>query len=113
MNQLHFPEADEAKEKAIKQAESGAEPLWKKDALAAVGQIASRYELFTADHVWWKLGERGHLTQDPRALGAIMRNAASNGWIRATDAYQPSSRIENHRRPVRIWKSLIVGEKVA
>jgi len=46
-------------------------------------------------------------THEPRAMGAVMRSLARARVIEATDRTVESVRKANHRRPVRVWKSLI------
>lgn len=46
-------------------------------------------------------------THEPRALGALMREAARAGDIEATDAWALSERVACHRRPLRVWRSLL------
>jgi hypothetical protein len=46
------------------------------------------------------------MPREPRAIGAMMTNAAKAGVIAPTNRYTPSARPECHRRPVKIWKSL-------
>jgi hypothetical protein len=51
--------------------------------------------------------QRGHdAPHEPRALGALMREAARNGLIEATDRVRPSERPQCHMNPKRVWRSL-------
>ena len=77
---------------------------WINEALATVCLLANRRRELTTDAVWHLVGPP---PKEPRAMGAVMRKAASRGWIRATDRTTLSVRPECHRRPIRIWESLI------
>lgn len=48
-------------------------------------------------------------TPDNRALGAVMRRAATDGLIAATNELRPSQRVSLHGSPRRIWRSLVFG----
>lgn len=62
---------------------------------------------FTTDHVWKWLEDDGVPgPREPRALGAVMRAVAGDGWIKATTDYTPSCRPGCHGRPVRIWQTI-------
>lgn len=67
---------------------------------------------FTSDDVWARMVDAGGVppTHDNRALGAVMRWAASDGLIAATDRVRPSSRVRLHGSPRRIWRSLVHQE---
>lgn len=92
---------------AINQAYENADTRWKQRALAIVHQLATTHVLFTADDVWHKLEREDVTTHEPRALGAIMRIAVKNGWIRKTTTYIPSKRVDCHARPIPVWESLV------
>jgi hypothetical protein len=77
------------------------------DATKAVIRLAKTRRSFTTDDVWAAI--QGPAGVDPRALGSIMTTAASQGVIKATGRYKPSKRVECHRRPIRIWKSLLTA----
>lgn len=81
-----------------------AHKLWISQALDAVHGLASRRDQLTTDAIWHVVGSP---PKEPRAMGAVMRKAASRGWIKATDRTKLSVRPECHRRPIRIWDSLI------
>lgn len=98
--------ADEA---WIEEVRRNADAQWRGTACEVVRQIALLRETFTTDAIWYVM-DRDHpkkSTHEPRAMGAIMRDAAQRGWVRATARYAPSSRPECHSRPVRVWESLL------
>lgn len=97
------------RERAIAQVEQNANEAWKKAALEGVTGLASRLATFTTDHVWaWmRLKHPALTTPEARAMGAVMVKAASEGIVVATKEWELSTRPECHRRPVRVWESLI------
>lgn len=79
---------------------------WKAAACAIVQHLAATRSEFTADDVWAQLDQLGFTTREHRAMGAVMRAAAVDGWIVKTDRVTPTSRPCANRRPVAIWLSL-------
>lgn len=79
----------------------------------AIATAAAKHSEITSDEVWMVLEESTPLflkAQNPNAVGAAFRSAASNGIIRATDRFRKSSRVSAHRRIVQVWRSqLFVG----
>ena len=86
----------------IGRARDGADPEWYAAAMRAVRR---RVGEFTTDDVWQELDGFGYVTSEPRAMGAVMRQAALDGVVVATDRYRKSIRPECHARPVRVWKA--------
>lgn len=83
--------------------EAHANPDWKDEAERVIDLLAATCQQFTTDDVWQRLGHVS--THEPRALGALMKRAASRGVIRATDGWATSTRPECHGRPIRVWRS--------
>lgn len=100
-------ESGQARDEALVRAERNADAEWKAAALDAVRRTALESAYFTADDVWQKLTARPH---EPRAMGAIMRQASLLEWIAPTDTFRPTAKISQHRQPIRVWKSLLHGE---
>ena len=86
---------------------------WKAAAVAAVQQLARSHSEFTADDVWAQLDVLGFTTREHRAMGAVMRSAALEGWITKTDRVTPTNRPSANRRPVAIWQSLLTRTSYA
>ena len=103
VTQLDMLAALTARDEALARVKEHADKEWKAEAMRAVVRVARERGRFTTDDVWAVLGESG--THEPRAMGAIMRQAARNGWVRATDEYVRSSRVACHARPLRVWES--------
>lgn len=79
---------------------------WKAAATAIVRHLAETTAEFTADQVWAELDSLGFTTREHRAMGAVMRQAACEGWIVKTDRVVPTTRPCANRRPVAVWSSL-------
>lgn len=93
-------------EDAIAQAGANANPSWKQAALEAVRKVALRLPAFTTDPIWAELGGFPN-THDSRAMGYIIRQAVSLGYIENTGRTERTSRRSNHARPLTVWKSLL------
>jgi hypothetical protein len=98
-------EGQERQEQGIRAAVRHADPTWLGDALSVVHYLARTRRDLTTDDVWGLLGNR--VPAEPRALGGVMRRAARKGWIRVSDRWRLSDRAENHRRPIRVWDSVL------
>ena len=99
--------AIEARDRAIAQVDEHANSDWKAKAADVVARVARSQGHLTTDDVWARLIHVDAETHEPRALGAIMRAAATHGIIVATDSYVQSTRVACHRRPLRVWRSLV------
>lgn len=97
--------AQEAKAEAIQRAGAHARPEWKEAAARVIHDLALTLETFTTDQVWEALANYPQATHEPRALGALMQEAAKAGAISATNEYRNSARPACHSRPVRVWRS--------
>lgn len=98
-----------ARDAAIDRVEDNADTGWLEGAMIAVREVARRMPEFTTDHVWLSLSRSGGgaISIEPRAMGAVMRAAASDGVVEPVDRWELSQRPACHRRPVRVWRSLI------
>jgi len=95
------------KNEAIDRVERNAPGDWKKIALKAVKWRAKKGVPFTTDEVWADLeGANVEPPKEPRAMGAIMRKAVSEGVIVSTDKTKISQKGTNNKRPVRVWSPL-------
>lgn len=95
----------EVTDKAIARAWKHADPLWLETATQVVESLASQMKEFTTDDVWSELRVLDVSTHEPRALGAVMKQAKKDGIIIATDRFVASSRVSNHGGNIRVWKS--------
>ena len=93
-----------AKEEAIDRVERHANEEWKEAAFRVGVWVAGQKQFITSDDIWLNL--EVHLqTHEPRAMGAIMRRLAREGYIEVTDRYRPSVRLECHMRKIQVWRS--------
>lgn len=82
-------------------------------AVKAMTKIARTQKTFTTDDIWTSLAKTNPAGFDvePRALGSLMLQAAKQNVIKATTRTKTSKRPECHKRPVRVWKSLVFTGK--
>jgi hypothetical protein len=103
---LDYIEQSLALSKALDRAESAAshaarvEPGWREQALEAIRSHATRNQRFLVEHV--KMPVPNGVTR--RAAGAIIRRAASLGWVK-WDGYA----LDSTGAPKSCWRSLIYG----
>jgi hypothetical protein len=105
---LDLAAAHAAADKAVTRVGQHADPAWADSVLHHIWTIATSSPEMTTDDVWVLVADDTR-THEPRALGSLMRRAASEGWIYATDSYVPSQRAACHARPVRVWRSRIAA----
>lgn len=96
---------EELTSEAIDRAEAAADPAWKILGLLAIRQLCDKRDEFCSDDVWSLLPQ----TRENRALGSLLRAAQEKGWCRPTSEYRASSLPQQHRRPIRVWKSLVTN----
>lgn len=92
---------------ALIEVELAANERWKAAAHEAVREVAREQESFTTDDVWRVIEMKEVSTHEPRALGAIMKNAVKDGVCENTDRYQNSIRAECHRRRIPVYRSMV------
>jgi hypothetical protein len=103
---LNLAAAMAARDEAVTRVGQHADPDWVEQTLDVIYCLAVSRSQITTDDIWQTVGEVA-ATHEPRALGAVMRQAARLGYVKATDRYVPSARAACHARPVRVWESLI------
>lgn len=104
MSLFDQPSGPELADEAIQRAAENADREWYRSALDIVWSLGNT---FTTDDVWAALDRHGEpAPHEPRALGAVMRDARKRGWIAPTSEYRQSTRPECHGRPVRVWKAV-------
>jgi|SRR5215831_6636535 len=105
---LNPEEGAKQRDHAIAQVEQNASLDWISSAARAIKLLAQGRDKFTTDAVWALLDAWGTLPpHEERAMGAAMRSANRDGLIVATPEHVLSSRPACHRRPIRVWQSLI------
>jgi len=115
--QLQFGDrsGQEAKMKAMQQVEAHTYPGWIDTALDAVRLAAQKRREFVADNVWDYMptpNPQDDPQLEPRAMGAVMARANRLKWIEPTGFFKPALKATSHRRPCRIWRSLIYNQIV-
>lgn len=95
----------DAREDAIDNAEEGAGQSWMEHAAEVLRRVAEGQEELTTDDL--RIAGLEECPGDPRALGAVMRNGSIMGWIERTDRTTNTTRVRAHRRPLRVWASLL------
>jgi len=76
--------------------------------IEAARRVAKRMTTFTADDLWMDLYLNGvQPPVEPRALGAVMTAVEREHIGEPTRDFKLSVRPACHRRPLRVWKSLI------
>ncbi len=92
-----------ARDSAIAVA-ADADPDWIRRARTVIAELARTRPTVTADDVWAEIDQP---VSDPRALGAVFTWAGDAGYLARTTMTVPSTRPEAHRRPIRVWQSLV------
>lgn len=98
---------ERVKDRAVYAVGVFADPLWKREAEAALALLCKIGNDFTGDDVWRLLEGVGVKTEEPRALGAIITKYAKDGLIVPTGVYRKSERRKSHRRPLAIWRPVL------
>lgn len=77
----------------------------------AIDATARDLKEFTSDEVWRRVPPEHREGIEPRLLGALMRDAAKRGVIRAVPGvFRASDMVSCHRRPKQVWMSLTLLE---
>ena len=99
-------EAQDARDEAIERARTHAVSEWYRQAEMALHRVCLRQQFFTIKDVREAI-PRGFTTHENRALGALMR-AADGKWCEPTERYVASGEVQNHSRPLRVWRSSVL-----
>ena len=92
------------KARAITLAWEGADEQWKERALSLLRTIAERQPFLASDDLW---AEGLEQPREPRALGPCMLLAQREGWLQPTQRHRMSGKRTCHKRPVRVWRSMV------
>lgn len=101
--------AQAATEDGIAAAEHLTDDDRKQQMFDAIVNVARQHRYFTADQVWDELGEVGDDRDDGSGLGPVFRQVAAAAIIESARFTRPSERAATHKRPMRVWRSLIFG----
>lgn len=103
MNLLDIIAATDARDAAIARVATATDANWKAQVWAVIERLPTGDE-FTTDTIWQACHDEGiGAPREPRALGALMVEAARSGLVAATDRYVSSQRVACHARPIRVW----------
>ena len=101
-------EGERRREEGIEHAETGADDVVYELAKGAVLLVARAQPSFTSDDVWARMPV---VPREPRVLGAALRWAQAEGWIAPSEEHRLSRLPRQHRRPLRVWESLLREER--
>jgi hypothetical protein len=103
--QIDAEAAITARDEAVANAEAGSPPDWAHDAVELIRFLAERFPYIVSDDLW-----ASGLPEPPesRALGAVMRNGKTMGYIEPTSMFVNTHQASRHHAPVRVWKSKLV-----
>ena len=93
-----------ARDEAIGRAERHASDDWKHRAYDAVREVCRTHESWIIDAVWATGLDK---PAEPRALGAVVLQAARDGLCEKTREYRASAQPTTHGNPRVVWRSLI------
>jgi len=94
-------------EKGIAQSRDHSPDDWRDSMCLALHSLARRRQFITSDDLWDDVGTEAMEGANPSALGSVFRSVAKDGAILLTTAKQESQRAPTHRRPLRVWRSLV------
>jgi hypothetical protein len=101
--------ADALKRDGMDRAEEHANSHWWQCMLESAQAVAERKPFFTTDDVvaLRRVRHPNATTHEARAIGPLMRQAAKLGYCEQTQDWVESTQPQCHRRPMRVWYSLI------
>ena len=81
---------------------------WSTTAAHGLIVVARQKQMLTSDDLWEWLRVFDVEPVDNRAMGAVFRNGYRDHLIVPLNQWQESRRLVAHRRPIRVWKSLLI-----
>jgi hypothetical protein len=90
------------------QAQVEHDAAWLSEAVAIITMLAERHQQLTSDDVWARMQTKPH---ESRTMGNAFARAQAARVIARTADHRPSTRRENHGRPILIWQSLRYGQQ--
>jgi hypothetical protein len=82
---------------------------WLSEAVGIITMLAERQQHLTSDDVWARVKIKPH---ESRMMGNALARAQHACVIARTANHRPSTRRENHGRPILVWQSLRYGQQV-
>ena len=83
-----------------------ADEAWVAGAVETIADLARARPTITSDDVWAGIEMP---PRESRMIGNALSRARALGLIEPTEAHRPSTRRQNHSRPVRVWRSLCLA----
>ena len=81
---------------------------WRSETGQIITMLAERQQHLTSDDVWARVASK---PSESRMMGNAFARAQHARVIAPTGNHQPSTRKENHGRPILIWQSLRYGQQ--
>ncbi|QNK82575.1 hypothetical protein [Nakamurella sp. PAMC28650] len=97
----------ESTAEAIDRAAAHASAIWMHEATKIVIKLGQGSTSFTTDQVHAELSKMDVATPEPRALGAVIRQAIRDGFIVLTGEYRKSARRVCHKRPMAVYRPAV------
>lgn len=97
---------------AIKRVRQHANPAWMAAAISAVERVARLQPRFSTEDAK-RIMEPGYYTHELRAWGAVMKHIQQELVAAPEPGHKPAERGVSHRRPLRMWRSLIYWRTLA
>jgi hypothetical protein len=96
------------RDEAIERVGEAAPVPFMATALDVIHRLAVERPELATDEIWEELHRiEAAEVPEPRALGAVMRQAVAKGWVVRTDRVRPSKLPQQHRRPLAVWRSKV------
>ena len=99
--------ASEARDEAVERVGRHANGEWRARAGQIIATLARKQPSLTTDDVWREIAGEAVETHDPRAMGSAIQDAVRAGLIQGSATWVPSDRVACHKRPLRVWSSLV------
>jgi hypothetical protein len=104
----------EARDEALAQVQANP-GIWDVLADKALIRVAKGRQEFIVTDVWKELvavvGPFIAYTAENRRMGAVMVRGRRDGIIWATERYEKTDAVQQHRNPKMIWRSTLTGSK--
>jgi hypothetical protein len=104
---LNPAKAREVTERGIQQSTDHAPVYIAELARLKIEALARRKDTITSDDVWVEMPPALMRAWNTSALGGVFRSLARDGVLQLTGERRESQRPAHHRKPLRVWRSLI------
>jgi hypothetical protein len=104
---LNPAKAREVTERGIQQSTDHAPAYIAELARLKIEALARVKDTITSDDVWEQMPPALMRAWNPSALGVVFRSLRRDGVLQLTSERRESQRPAHHRKPLRVWRSLI------